>query len=67
MVRPLLFISAFVLAVALALLLPAALLVESRSRAAWWTCVALTATVAVASLVLIVLTGHSGATAVWGS
>lgn len=53
-------------AVALALLLPAALLVESRSRAAWWTCVALTATVAVASLVLIVLTGHSGAIAVWG-
>lgn len=52
--------------VALAVVLPAALLTENRSRAAWWTFVALTAVAAVAALVLVVLTGHSGATAVWG-
>ena len=54
-------------AIALALLLPAALLTENRSRGAWWTLVALTAVAAVVALVLVVLTGHSGATAVWGS
>ena len=53
-------------AVALALFLPVALLMESRSRPAWWTFVVLTAIAAVAALVLVVLTGHSGATAVWG-
>ena len=53
-------------AVALALLLPAALWAENRSRAGWWALVALTALSAVAGLVLVVLTGHSGATAVWG-
>ena len=53
-------------AVALALLLPAALLSESRSRPAWMVCAALTAVAAVAALVLVVLTGHSGATAAWG-
>lgn len=53
-------------AVALALLLPAALLAENRSRVAWVLCVALTAAAALAALVLVVLTGHSGATAVWG-
>ena len=53
-------------AVALALFLPAALLMESRSRPAWWTFVVLTAIAAVAALVLVVLTGHSGATAVCG-
>ena len=54
-------------AVALALFLPAALLVEQRSRAAWWVMVALTGISALAALVLVVLTGHSGAIAVWGS
>ncbi|MFT4226301.1 DUF2231 domain-containing protein [Micropruina sp.] len=53
-------------AVALALLLPCALWAENRSRAGWWVLVALTAISAVAGLVLVVLTGHSGATAVWG-
>jgi len=41
--------------------------VEQRSRAAWWVMVALTGISALAALVLVVLTGHSGATAVWGS
>lgn len=53
-------------AVALALLLPSALWAENRSRTGWWVLVALTAISAVAGLVLVVLTGHSGATAVWG-
>ncbi len=54
-------------AVALALLLPGALLVEQRSRGAWWALMALTGAAAIAALVLVALTGHSGATAVWGS
>lgn len=54
-------------AVALALFLPAALLVEKRSRPGWWALVALTGIAALSALVLVVLTGHSGATAVWGS
>lgn len=53
-------------AVALAVLLPSALLVENRSRAGWWVLVALTTISAGGGLVLVVLTGHSGATAVWG-
>ncbi|MBP8918642.1 MAG: hypothetical protein KBG85_02955 [Micropruina sp.] len=53
-------------AVALALVLPAALLVENRSRPVWWLLVALTAISAVAALVLVALAGHCGATAVWG-
>ena len=53
-------------AVALALFLAAALLLENRSRPAWWAFAVLTALSAVAALALVVLTGHSGATAVWG-
>ncbi len=53
-------------AVALALLLPAALMAEARSRAGWLVLAGLTVLGAVAALVLVVLTGHSGATAVWG-
>jgi len=52
--------------VALALFLPAALLVRKRSVAGWWVAAALSALAAVAGLVLVLLTGHSGATAVWG-
>jgi len=53
-------------AVILALALPAALLMENRSRAAWWVTGAVAALMALASVVLVMLTGHSGATAVWG-
>nr|WP_300150336.1 DUF2231 domain-containing protein [Propionicimonas sp.] len=53
-------------AVALALVLPAGLLIRTRATWAWWTAAALTVVAAVAGLVLVVLTGHSGATAVWG-
>ncbi len=51
---------------ALALLLPAALLLRGRSAAGWWLTAVLSAVAAIAGLVLVGLTGHSGATAVWG-
>lgn len=54
-------------AVALALSLPAALLLKPRSRTAWLVAAGLSLVAALAGLVLIVLTGHSGAVAVWGS
>lgn len=54
-------------AVALALALPATLLLERRTRGGWWAGLVVTATSSLACLVLVVLTGHSGATAVWGS
>lgn len=54
-------------AIALAVTLPLALLVRERSPAGWWVAAVLSMLAAVVSLVLIVLTGHSGATAVWGS
>lgn len=53
-------------AVALALALPAGLLIRTRSAWAWWVAAALTVLAALAGLALVVLTGHSGATAVWG-
>ncbi|MFZ1410306.1 MAG: hypothetical protein WAS07_02475, partial [Micropruina sp.] len=54
-------------AVALALLLPVGLLLQSRSRTGWLVVAGLSVLAAVAGLVLIGLTGHSGAVAVWGS
>lgn len=54
-------------AVALALALPATLLLERRTRGGWWAGLVVTAASSLACLVLVVLTGHSGATAVWGS
>ena len=54
-------------AVALAILLPAGLLIRSHSRAAWVAAAVLTVLAAVAGLTLVALTGHSGATAVWGN
>ena len=54
-------------AATLAILLPAGLLIRSRSRAAWVAAAVLTALAAVAGLTLVALSGHSGATAVWGS
>lgn len=53
--------------VSLALFLPAALLLRKRSVAGWWVTAGLSLAAAVAGLVLVALTGHSGATAVWGS
>jgi uncharacterized membrane protein len=52
--------------VALAVALPVALLLRPRSTAGWWVAAAVSALAAVAGLVLVALTGHSGATAVWG-
>ena len=52
--------------VALAVALPAALLVRGRSAAGWWTAAAVTVVGAPAGLVLVVLAGESGARAVWG-
>lgn len=54
-------------AVLLAVALGAALLLENRSRAGWWVSAGVAAASAVAALVLVVLTGHTGATAVWGN
>ncbi|MBK8460870.1 MAG: hypothetical protein IPL43_12355 [Micropruina sp.] len=54
-------------AVALALLLPVGLLLQRRSRTGWRVVAGLSVLAAVAGLVLIGLTGHSGAVAVWGS
>lgn len=53
-------------AVALAVALPVALLARERSRIGWWVSAAVAAAAALVSLVLVLLTGHSGATAVWG-
>lgn len=53
-------------AVALALSVPGALLARTRSRG-WWVAVGVSVAAALAALVLVVLTGHSGAVAVWGS
>ena len=53
-------------AVALALALPAGLLIRSRSKPAWVAAAVLSVLAAVAGLTLVALTGHSGATAVWG-
>lgn len=52
---------------ALALALPAGLLIRSRSKPVWVAAAVLTVLAAVAGLTLVALTGHSGATAVWGS
>ena len=54
-------------AVALAITLPAGLLIRSRSKPAWVVAAALSILAAVAGLALVALTGHSGAAAVWGS
>ena len=53
-------------AVALAVALPASLLLQRRSVAGWWIAAVVTALASLAGLVLVGLTGHSGATAVWG-
>lgn len=53
--------------VALALFLPAALLVRGRSSAGWVLAMVLTLISAVVGLVLVALTGHAGAMTVWGS
>lgn len=53
-------------AVALAVALPAALVLRARWRPGWWVAAVVVALSAVAALVLVVLTGHSGAVAVWG-
>lgn len=54
-------------AVALAIALPVALLLRRRgSMTGWWVAAAVSAVAALAALVLVLLTGHSGATAVWG-
>ncbi|MGV8907470.1 MAG: DUF2231 domain-containing protein [Propionicimonas sp.] len=53
-------------AVALAIILPAGLLIRSRSKPAWVVAVALSVLAAVAGLTLVILTGESGARAVWG-
>ena len=54
-------------AVALAIALPVALLLRRRgAMTGWWVAAAVSAVAALAALVLVLLTGHSGATAVWG-
>jgi uncharacterized membrane protein len=53
-------------AITLAVTLPTALLVRERSTAGWWVAAFVTVVAAVAALVLVAVTGHSGATAVWG-
>lgn len=53
-------------AAVLAVALPAVLLLKRRSATGWWIAAVVTALAAFAALVLVVLTGHSGATAVWG-
>jgi len=53
-------------AVAMAVLLIGALLLRNRTGALWWIVAGLAAAAAVVSLGLILITGHSGATAVWG-
>ncbi len=53
-------------AIALAVALPIGLVVKKRSSAGWWVAAVVAALAAVGALVLVALTGHSGATAVWG-
>ena len=53
-------------AVGLAIALPVALVLRDRSRFGWAIAAGVSVAAALASLVLVVLTGHSGATAVWG-
>lgn len=53
-------------AVALAITLPVGLWIRGRSKPAWVAAAALSVLAAVAGLVLVTITGHSGATAVWG-
>ena len=53
-------------AVALAITLPAGLLIRSRSKPAWVAAAVLSVLAAVAALVLVALTGEAGARAVWG-
>lgn len=53
-------------AVALAVALPLSLVVKKRSAAGWWVAAVVAALSALAALVLVTLTGHSGATVVWG-
>ena len=54
-------------AVALAVTLPAGLLIRGRSKPAWVAAAVLSVLAALAGLVLVVLTGDAGARAVWGS
>ncbi len=60
-------------AIVLAVSVPALMLVDRRrsdgrsAGAAFWLAAALTVAAALVGLVLIALTGHSGAVAVWGS
>jgi uncharacterized membrane protein len=53
-------------AVALAIILPAGLLIRSRSKPAWVAAAVLSVLAAVAALILVALTGEAGARAVWG-
>jgi uncharacterized membrane protein len=53
-------------AAALAITLPAGLLIRSRSKPAWVTAAVLSVLAAVAALILVALTGEAGARAVWG-
>lgn len=53
--------------VTLAVALPAALLARGRSTVGWWVAAVVTVLAALAGLILVVLTGDSGARAVWGS
>jgi len=53
-------------AVTMAVLLIVALLLRNRTGPLWWIVAGLAAAAAVVSLGMILITGHSGATAVWG-
>lgn len=53
-------------AVMLAITLTVGLLLPERSRWGWRVSAGLSVLAALAGLILVVLTGHSGATAVWG-
>jgi uncharacterized membrane protein len=53
-------------AVALAITLPAGLLIRSRSKPTWVAAAVLSVLAAVAALILVALTGEAGARAVWG-
>lgn len=53
-------------AVALAIALPAVLLLRGRSNTGWWLAAIVTVLSALAALALVVLAGDSGARAVWG-
>jgi uncharacterized membrane protein len=54
-------------ALLLAIALPVGLAVRKRSRIGWRVAAGLSVVAALAALVLVVLTGHSGSVAVWGS